>query len=355
MSWYGRAEPRISERWHRRSRRGWARRRLLSAPPLDPGPVGRRAVLVVSAVRLALRACGAAAGWVWGAVGVAWRCGCSRRRRQPVTAGRASGGSGGSSPRARTASHGEGAQRAPKLKRRRVATGANHPASQSSAFRRGPGTPAGAPTGDQSTGLNSTPNPAPMHQSTNTSASRICRTMVPEHNRNIAADLPEHRLSARCASLLLVASASVTVRLTWAWGSVREGPAGRGVTLRQVRFVSAETPGAVGLTSAVGEHNSEVWNHERADRRNGGKPACARCEQRHRQDETAHAEGHHDQVPALPVGNVIRARRSCLGHQVRGAAAAVARDPHVSKLLPVSGPVTSGISATDRAPASAIT
>jgi hypothetical protein len=43
--------------------------------------------------------------------------------------------------------------------RRRVATGANHPASHSSAFRRGPGTPAGAPTGDQSTAMHVTPKP----------------------------------------------------------------------------------------------------------------------------------------------------------------------------------------------------
>jgi hypothetical protein len=47
----------------------------------------------------------------------------------------------------------------PGAKRRRVATGANHPASHSSAFRRGPGTPAGAPTGDQSTAMHVTPKP----------------------------------------------------------------------------------------------------------------------------------------------------------------------------------------------------
>ena len=43
----------------------------------------------------------------------------------------------GGRPPGRTASHSEGAPRAPKIGRRRVATGANHPASQSSAFRRG--------------------------------------------------------------------------------------------------------------------------------------------------------------------------------------------------------------------------
>src|SRR5262252_11192878 len=51
-----------------------------------------------------------------------------------------------------------------KIGRRRVATGANHPASHSSAFRRGPGTPAGAPTGDQSTGMHVTPKPPLVRQ-----------------------------------------------------------------------------------------------------------------------------------------------------------------------------------------------
>jgi hypothetical protein len=60
------------------------------------------------------------------------------------------------------------ALKGPSIGRRRVATGANHPASQSSALRRGPGTPAGAPTGDQSTGLNATPNPTTMHTTRNT-------------------------------------------------------------------------------------------------------------------------------------------------------------------------------------------
>src|SRR5262249_31190857 len=184
-----------------------------------------------------------------------------RQRRTEVPAG----GSGGSPPRAKLRAVGEASKRL-SIGRRRVATGANHPASQSSAFRRGPGTPAGAPTGDQSTGLNSTPNPAPMHQSGNTSTPRFLPRPAPEHNRNIAADLPEPRLTAGGAFLWLMASATVIALLTWAGETLWEGLAGRGVTRRQVRFVCAETPGAVRLTSAVGEHNSEVWNHKGADR-----------------------------------------------------------------------------------------
>src|ERR1039457_3234190 len=78
--------------------------------------------------------------------------------------GRRSRGSGGSSPRENTASRGEADQGSAKLGRRRVATGANHPASHSSAFRRGPGTPAGAPTGDQSTVMHVTPKPPLVRQ-----------------------------------------------------------------------------------------------------------------------------------------------------------------------------------------------
>ena len=71
------------------------------------------------------------------------------RSPQPATP---VGGSGGSPPGQILRAPGEG-PKGLSIGRRRVATGANHPASQSSAFRRGPGTPAsGAPTGDQSTG-----------------------------------------------------------------------------------------------------------------------------------------------------------------------------------------------------------
>src|SRR5262249_42189274 len=83
-------------------------------------------------------------------------------------------GSGGSTPRTSTASRGEGSK-STRIGRRRVATGANHPASQSSAFRRGPGTPAGAPTGDQSTTTNVTPKPPLVRQDPITSTSRIPR------------------------------------------------------------------------------------------------------------------------------------------------------------------------------------
>ena len=78
-----------------------------------------------------------------------------RRRRWPACPGGRPGtgrpGVPGVSPRETLRATAKPATGPAKIERRRVATGANHPASHSSAFRRGPGTPAGAPTGDQST------------------------------------------------------------------------------------------------------------------------------------------------------------------------------------------------------------
>src|ERR1017187_5865979 len=96
------------------------------------------------------------------------------------------GGPGGRPPE-NTASRAEADQRSAKLGRRRVATGANHPASHSSAFRRGPGTPAGAPTGDQSTVMHVTPKPPLVRQDRMTSRSRrACRFSL-SINRFLAA------------------------------------------------------------------------------------------------------------------------------------------------------------------------
>jgi hypothetical protein len=73
------------------------------------------------------------------------------RNWMPTVASALSGGSGGSSPRANTASRWRGPERA-EHRATPGGYGGKPPGVASSAFRRGPGTPAGAPTGDQSTG-----------------------------------------------------------------------------------------------------------------------------------------------------------------------------------------------------------
>ena len=65
------------------------------------------------------------------------QCGCQERTKDA-----APGVRGGRPPGKALRAPAERRQRRPSMARRRVATGANHPASRSSAFRRGPGTPA---------------------------------------------------------------------------------------------------------------------------------------------------------------------------------------------------------------------
>ena len=68
------------------------------------------------------------------------------QRSQPHREG-PPGGPGGRPPGKALRARAERRRRRPSMGRRRVATGANHPASHSSAFRRGPGTPVGCSDG----------------------------------------------------------------------------------------------------------------------------------------------------------------------------------------------------------------
>src|SRR5215469_2242933 len=126
-----------------------------------------------------------------------------------------------------------------------------------------------------------------MHQTRNTSSCGFLRCRARRNSAGTSRQTwPEVRLSSLCKLILPVASATVVVRLTWAEGAARGGLTGVGVTFRQVRLVCAETPGAVGLASTVGEHHSEVRNHQGTDRWNGGKPPSARSVHHDGQDET---------------------------------------------------------------------
>ena len=180
------------------------------------------------------------------------------------------------------------------MERRRVATGANHPASHSSAFRRGPGTPAGAPTGDQSTAMHVTPKPPLVRQDRITSRSGT-----------------HTRLGGRSAlSLLLFRVCFLAKRAGWLRpgrrrlrGRPLSRPSGcaRGdVARRQPWFVGPKSRGASGLTAAVGDHHGEIGDGDSTDRRNRRPPAGALHEQGNRGRKTSDPDSHHDQVAALP-------------------------------------------------------
>src|SRR5215831_11178701 len=141
-----------------------------------------------------------------------------------------------------------------KIGRRRVATGANHPASHSSAFRRGPGTPAGAPTGDQSTGMHVTPKP-PLVRQDRITRDRVGRCFF--SNRGTVCAHPREVPSTGVAVVVPRGGRS-TAAVT---GIGRPGLAAIGcfavrpaVMHRQVWLVGTETLGAAGFTAAVCEH-----------------------------------------------------------------------------------------------------
>jgi hypothetical protein len=233
------------------------------------------------------------------------------------------GGSGGSPPGQTLRASRRGPPKGPSIGRRRVATGANHPASQSSALRRGPGTPAvGAPAGDQSTGKHVTPNLPLVRQDRITRQShhhgRLVRrfsavwrysnggrqALCPgraDDDRSTGGNClvsGRRRLTGRDVTALVLASV------------------GRHVKIRGVRLVLAEAARRGRLPAAVGEHDSKVRNDQRTDRGDRGKPAEMIDKEQDRGDEADSPDAHHDQVPALAVGDIGRQAWPRLRHQV---------------------------------------
>jgi hypothetical protein len=218
----------------------------------------------------------------------------SRRAVRGVRAERASGGPGGRPPGKILRAVGAGDRRSPSIERRRVATGANHPASHSSAFRRGPGTPAGAPTGDQSTAMHVTPKPPLVRQDRITSRSGPAPVLL---GRSAVS-----RLLFRLCFL-----AKRPGRLRAGGRPLRGGPPSRppgcvrgDVAFWQPWLVGTKTPGASGLAATVGEHNGEIGDGDSTCRRNRRPPPGARDEQGNRGRKTSDPDSHHDQVAALP-------------------------------------------------------
>jgi hypothetical protein len=218
--------------------------------------------------------------------------------------------------------------RRPGIERRRVATGANHPASHSSAFRRGPGTPAGAPTGDQSTAMHVTPKPPLVRQDRITSRSG--------HGLVLSAC---SAVSGRLFRLCFLAKRPGRLRPRGC--PLRGGPPSRppgcvrgNVAFWQAWLVGTKTSSPSGLAAAVGDHYGEIGDGDSAHRRNPRPPPRARDEQGNRGRKTSDPDSHHDQVAALPRGNVRRQGRLCLRDEIRAVTARPSAGFHPPNVRP---------------------
>lgn len=106
------------------------------------------------------------------------------------------------------------------------------------------------------------------------------------------------------------------------------------VAFRQPWLVGPETPGASGFTAAVGDHYGEIGDGDSTHRRNRRQPPRAPDEQGNRGRKTSDPDSHHDQVAALPRGNVRRQRRLGLRDEIRAMTACPCGGFHTSNVRP---------------------
>jgi hypothetical protein len=122
---------------------------------------------------------------------------------------------------------------------------------------------------------------------------------------------------------------------------LRDGPPGRppgcvrgDVALWQPWLVGTKSPGASGLAATVGDHYGEIGDGDSTHCRNRRPPPRARDEQGNRGRKTSDPDSHHDQVAALPLGNVRRQRRLCLRNEVRAVTACPSGGFHPPNVRP---------------------
>jgi hypothetical protein len=108
----------------------------------------------------------------------------------------------------------------------------------------------------------------------------------------------------------------------------RDGPPSRppgcvrgDVAFWQPWLVGPKTRGASGLSATVGDHYGEIGDGDSTHCRNRRQPPRAPDEQGNRGRKTSDPDSHHDQVAALPRGNVRRQSRLCLRNEVRAVTA----------------------------------
>ena len=139
--------------------------------------------------------------------------------------------------------------------------------------------------------------------------------------------------------------ARLTVRV-WIASASRSGscPA---LTRRDAQFrrlwpILHESANVVRLTAPVGENDRNVRYGNRENGRYRCEPPEVVQEQEDRDTKADGAERHHDQVPALPVGDVFGHWAPSLRHHVNVLVAVPPCDPHTSKVSSPSADRHSG-------------
>ena len=189
----------------------------------------------------------------------------------------------------------------------------------------------GAPTGDQSTDMNRTRKPPRTCQDPITSTSREKCPAWWRRGRALAA-------CGRATNAVLSLAGARRARSGRRAGRIRRACWAR-LTRQYATFcrfwpILQESANVVRLATAVGEDDRNVRNEDREDRRYGREPAQMVHEQQNGDPEADGAKRHHDEVSALPVGNVLRHRPPGLRHHVHILVAGAAADPHPSTVSP---------------------
>ncbi len=107
---------------------------------------------------------------------------------------------------------------------------------------------------------------------------------------------------------------------------------GRVAPRRKVHPVLHEAAHVIRLAPAVGEDHRDVRDEDRAYRRHQDQPPQVGGVQRDGDGEADHPDAHHDQVPVLPVPDVLGHRPARLGDQVHLLSARGVTQPHPSTL-----------------------
>ncbi len=108
----------------------------------------------------------------------------------------------------------------------------------------------------------------------------------------------------------------------------------RNASFWQVWPILHESTNVVRLTSPVGENDRNVRDENRENGRYSGEPPEVVDEQEDRDTKADGAEGHHDEVPALPVSDVLGHRAAGLRDQRNVSVGVTPCDPHLSKVSP---------------------